>query len=158
MNIKIFTVTLLIIVLLTATALAAKPVITADQQYLDVNTGLYVLNGNVYIEVKNRIITAGQAKVNMTSLEVWGTGGITVTQDDISFTGDSVYVYGAQDKAKIDGNVTFARTGLKILADKVDFNWRSKVASFSGNVQITQDGNCWTADSISYNVTSNLIY
>ncbi len=158
MNIRILTVTLLIIVLLTATAFAAKPVITADQQYLDVNTGLYVLNGNVYIELKNRIITAGQAKVNMTSLEVWGTGGITVTQDDISFTGDSVYVYGAQDRAKIDGNVNFARTGLKIVADKVDFNWRSKVASFSGNVQITQDGNSWTADSINYNVTSNLIY
>ncbi|MBP2659902.1 MAG: OstA family protein, partial [Firmicutes bacterium] len=85
--------------LFTATTLAAKPTITADQQYFDINTGLYVLNGNVYIQVKNRVITADQAKVNMGSLEVWGSGNITVKQDDILFTADSVYVYGAQDRA-----------------------------------------------------------
>ena len=152
---KIFFSALLVFLLLTSTAFAAKPVITADRTYFDVNTGLYVLQGNVYIEVRNRIITAGQAKVNLASLEVWGAGGITVKQDDIYFTGDSVYVYGTKNRAEIDGGVKFSRTGLSITADKVDFSWDTRLASFTGNVRVSQGANEWTADSISYNVDSN---
>lgn len=152
---KILIVALILTVIMAGTAFAAKPIIRADRQYLDVNTGLYVLTGNVYIEVKNRIITAGQARVNMATLEVWGSGGITVTQDDIYFTGDSVYVYGSQDHAAIDGGVSFSRTDLKITADKADYDWRSKVATFSGNVQVVQGDNSWSADSVSYNVATN---
>lgn len=155
MKSKIFILTLLVMLVFTTTALAAAPIIRADQQYFDVNTGLYVLNGNVYIEVKNRIITAGQAKVSMGSLEVWGTGGITVNQDDISFSGDSVYVYGTQDRATVEGNVTFSRTNLKVTGNRVNFSWRDKNATFSGNVQVTQNGTSFTADSVTYNVESN---
>jgi lipopolysaccharide assembly outer membrane protein LptD (OstA) len=158
MKAKIFILTLLVIIVFTTTALAAAPIIRADQQYFDINTGLYVLNGNVYIEVKNRIITAGQAKVSMGSLEVWGSGGITVNQDDISFSGDSVYVYGSQDRATVEGNVTFSRTNLKVTANRVNFNWREKNATFSGNVQIAQNGNSSSTDSIRYNVESNTFF
>jgi len=154
---KILTFTLLICLLFTATAMAAKPIIKADQQYLDINTGLYMLNGNVYIEVKNRIITAGQAKVSISTLEVWGSGGITVTQGDIYFTGDNVYVYGVSDRAIIEGNINFSRTNTKITADRVDYNWRDKNAEFSGNVQVLQNDNCLTADSIKYNLEANTI-
>lgn len=152
---RIFFSALLVLLLITGTAFAAKPVVTADHTYFDVNTGLYVLKGNVYIEVRNRVITAGQAKVNLATLEVWGAGGITVNQDDIYFTGDSVYVYGTKNRAKIDGGVTFSRTGLAITADKVDFSWDTRVASFNGNVHVSQGANEWTADSVSYNVGSN---
>lgn len=157
MRIKIFLTLILILVLFTSTALAAKPVITADHTYFDVESGLYVLKGNVYIEVNNRIITAGQAKVNMASLEVWGSGGVTVNQDDIHFTGDSVYVYGSQQRAVIDGGVSLARTGLTITANKVHYNWSNKTAVFSGNVQVTQNDNTWTTDNLNYDVASNII-
>jgi len=157
MKTKVLTFTLLIILLFTATALAAKPIIKADQQYFDMNTGLYMLNGNVYIEVKNRIITAGQAKVSISTLEVWGSGGITVTQGDIYFTGDSVYVYGNSDRATIEGNINFSRTNIKITADRVDYNWRDKTAIFCGNVQVTQNDNSFTSDTIKYNLETNTI-
>lgn len=154
MRTKIFLSTILILMLFTGLA-AAKPLVTADSTYFDFNTGLYVLKGNVRIEVKDRVITAGQAKVSPSSLEVWGSGGITVTQGDIHFTGDSVYVYGTKDKAKIDGGVNLSRNGLSITADTVEFNWRTKVAVFNGNVKITQNGNNWSANSASYNVKLN---
>ena len=126
MKIKILTFTLMIFLLFTATAMAAKPIIKADQQYLDINTGLYMLNGNVYIEIRNRIITADQAKVSLSTLEVWGPGGITVTQDDIYFTGDSVYVRGASDRATIEGHIFFSRSNIKITADRVNITGEIK--------------------------------
>ncbi|MDT8901930.1 LptA/OstA family protein [Anaeroselena agilis] len=156
---KTLLVTLLALLLLTGIACASpsKPVIKADKTYFDVNTGLYVLKGNVYIEVKDRIITAGMARVSIASLEVWGTGGVTVTQGDIYFSGQDVYVFGLQDRAKIDGGVTFKRTGLSITADRVEFNWRSKIGVFSGNVGVTQNDATWTADRVTYNVETNAI-
>ncbi len=155
MRYKIFLSTLLVLFLFTGISAAAKPSVTADRTYFDINTGLYVLNGNVNIVVGNRVITAGQAKVNPATLEVWATGGITVTQEDIYFTGNSVYVYGTKDKATIDGGVKFSRDGLAIAADNAEFNWRSKIAVFTGNVRVNQNGNNWSADSASYNVNSN---
>jgi len=159
LRIKILLVALLALFLFTGIACAApaKPIIKADKTYFDINTGLYVLKGNVYIEVRNRIITAGMARVSIASLEVWGSGGVTVTQGDIYFTGENVYVYGLQDQAKIDGGVTFRRTGLTVTADQVEFNWHSKLGVFSGNVRVTQNDNTWTADKVTYNVDTNAI-
>lgn len=159
MKLKTLLATLLALLLLAGTAWAApaKPVIKADKTYFDVNTGLYVLRGNVYIGVGNRVITAGMARVSVSSLEVWGTGGITVTQGDIYFTGQDVYVFGMQDQAKIDGGVSFNRTGLTITADRAEFNWRSKLGVFSGNVKVTQNDTTWTADRVTYNIETNEI-
>lgn len=142
----------------TGTTLAAKPIIKSDRTYFDVATGLYVLNGNVYIEVGNRIIKANQAKVDLASLEVWANGGVSVTQGDIYFTGESVYVYGSQKLAQISGGVSFSRTGVAITADSVDYNWQQKVAVFSGNVNVTQGDNCWSADRVNYNVQTNVFF
>lgn len=153
---KILVFTLLVILLCTATALAGKaPVIKADQQYLDINTGCYMLNGNVLIETNNRIITAGQAKVSIATLEVWGSGGITVTQDDTYFTGDNVYVYGNQNRATIDGNIKFSRTNIKIAASQVNYSWQDKIAVFTGNVQVTQNDHSYVVDTLKYNLTTN---
>lgn len=159
MKAKIMLVALLALFLLTGIACAApaKPVIKADKTYFDINTGLYVLKGNVYIEARGRVITAGMARVSMASLEVWGSEGVTVTQGDIYFSGDSVYVYGMKDRAKIDGGVTFSRTGLTVTADQAEFNWRSKIGVFTGNVKITQDDNTWTTDRLTYNIDTNTI-
>jgi lipopolysaccharide assembly outer membrane protein LptD (OstA) len=140
-----------------ATIAAAKPVIKADTTYYDVNTGLYMLTGNVHIEVANRIITAGQAKVSLDSLEVWGSDGITLTQDNFYLTAGSVHVYGTQNKAVLDGGVTFKQPNLTIVADTADFNWRTKLGSFNGNVQITQSDRTWSTESATYNVETNTL-
>ncbi len=155
MKTKQILVATLVFLLLFSLTVSAKPIVKADEQYFDINTGLYILKGNVYIEVKNRIITAGQARVNMASLEVWGSGGITVTQDDIYFSGDSVYVYGTQDRASIAGNVALSRTNLKVTSNEVDYNWRDKVATFKGNVSVTQNDVSYTTDIAKYNVETN---
>jgi lipopolysaccharide export system protein LptA len=148
-------VTVFFIFAVTAVTSFAAPVIKADKTYYDVNTGLYMLNGNVYVEVKDRIVTAGQAKVSLSTLEVWGTGGITLTEGDIYLTADSVYVAGFQNKSIIDGNVTFKRNGLVITADKGEFNWKTKLGNFSGNVKVVQGDNAWSGSAVTYNVETN---
>jgi lipopolysaccharide export system protein LptA len=148
---RIFLLFLLVLLCLSAIC-SAKPVVNADSQYFDPSTGLYVLSGNVDIEVGSRTITAGKAKVDMSSMQVWGSGGITVTQDDINFTGDSVYVYGTSSYAKITGGVKFQRGGLIISADQAEYNWKTKDAVFSGNVTISQPDGTKTASMVKYNI------
>lgn len=153
---RIFLICALITILFTTAVYASSaPVISADRQYFDVASGLHVLSGNVHIEHKGRIVTAGEAKTNL--IEVWGSGGVTFTQDDIHFSGNSVYVYFPSNTAQIDGNVNFSRSGISITADRVNFNWQTKTAVFTGNVQVTQNGSSWTADSVSYNVNANTV-
>lgn len=153
---RLAVLTVLLLVLISSTALA-KPVVTADKTYFDVATGLYNLIGNVYIEVGNRIITAGQAKVNMATLEVSGSGGVTVTQDDIKFSGDNVFVYGTSNKADVSGNIIFMRNGLSITADQATFNWKTKQASFTGNVHVTTDKDSTTYNSVTYDLITNTV-
>ena len=147
---------LLAMLILTSTAMAApKPVIKADSTAFDITTGQYLLKGNVSVQVNNRLITAGEAKVSIWSLEVWGAGGITLTQGDINFSGDTIYVNGGQNTARVTGNVAFKRGSLTITADEALYNWHSKHGVFSGNVNITQGDTSWTADSVGYNVETN---
>ncbi|MDL2281093.1 organic solvent tolerance protein OstA [Selenomonadales bacterium OttesenSCG-928-I06] len=155
MNKRILVLCLVFCFLLAGIANAAMPTIKADKTYYDINTGLYVLDGNVYIESKNRVVTAGHAKVSVDNFEVWGTGGITFKQDDIHFKGGSVYVYGKNKRAEIAGGVDFERTDVHITSDSAEYNWKSKVAIFKGNVNVNENGNTWQSDSVSYNVISN---
>lgn len=153
---RFWAILLLLVLLPTANALAAKPVVRADQQYLDPTTGLYMLKGNVYIETGNRVITAGEAQVDMAGMEVYGTGGITLKQDDINFSGDSVYVYGTKNQADISGKVHFERTNLCIDSDQVTFNWKTKQAVFSSNVVIQQGNAVTKVDRTVYHVIDNV--
>lgn len=146
---------IIFVFLFTCTAgsvVAAKPVITADTTYYDANTGLYVLKGHVHIKVGSRVITAGQAKVSLGSLEIWGLDGITLTQDNIQLTAGSVHIYGTRSKAMLSGGVTLSQPHITITADAAEFNWRTKLAPFTGNVHITQGDDTWSAASITYNI------
>ena len=154
--IKKFMLILIALLILSSTALA-KPTITADKTYFDITTGLYNLEGNVYIEAGSRIITAGTARVNMATLEVTGLGGITVNDGDIKFSGDSVFVSGAQSKADITGNIIFLRKDLTITADQVTFNWKTKEALFTGHVEVKKDKDTKTYESVKYNVVTDTI-
>jgi lipopolysaccharide assembly outer membrane protein LptD (OstA) len=133
----------------------AAPVIKSDSSSFDVTQGMYVLKGNVSVEVSNRLITAGEARVKVTSLEVWGTGGITLTQGEISFTGDSLYVNTLQDTAFIKGGVTFKRGDLNIAADEAEFNWRTKQGIFRNNVKIDDGEKHFETNSLVYNLEQN---
>lgn len=137
--------------LLTCTALAAQPIIQADEQYLDISSGLYVLNGHVTVQAAGRTITAGTAKVDLTGMQVWGFNGITLRQDGVYFTGDSVYVSGTDHYARITGGVQLERNNLAITADTVEYNWKDKAALFSGHVRVQQNGRETTADCVRYN-------
>lgn len=154
MKYRTFLFLILVVLVLSGTAMA-KPIIKADSTSFDVSTGQYLLKGNVSVQVNNRTITAGEAKVSIWSLEVWGAGGITLTQDDTYFSGDTVYVNGSQNSARVNGNVVFKRADLTITADEADFNWRTKQGVFTGNVRVTQGDNTWTTDSLTYNVETN---
>ncbi len=155
---KIYRISFLLLLLLSITSIVmAKPVITSDSSYLDVNTGRYILEGHVRVETGSRIITADKAQVSIASLEVWGQGHIVLTQDDIHFTGDTVYVNGNDKEATIGGGTGFERTGLSITSDSAIFNWETKIADFYDNVTIRRDGETNTASHISYHVIDDTI-
>lgn len=153
---KILFICLVLSILITSISHAAMPTIKADKQYFDISAGVHVLSGNVHIAHNNRIVTAGEARTNM--IEVWASGGVTFTQDDIYFTGDTLYVYFPSNSAQINGGVKLSRSNLEITANKVDFNWQTKIATFNGNVHVNQNGTHWSQDSIRYNVVENAIY
>ena len=155
MKSKIFFIFLMLTTVLTNIVFAAMPLITADKQYFDVNSGLHVLIGNVHIGHNGRNITAGEAKTNL--VEIWGSGGVTFTQDDLYFTGNSVYVFFPSHQAQIRDGVTLSCAGLRITGNKVDFNWDTKIAAFNGNVTILQNGTSWTVDNANYNVITRLL-
>lgn len=135
--------------------LAGKPVIKADRSYFDVNSGLYVLNGNVYIEWRGQKVTAGQAKASLGTMEIWGGGGITFAFEDMVVTAESVRVISAQSRALISGNVVFTRGELTIAADRVELNWDKKLARFDDNVKLKCPAESRAADSLTYNFAAN---
>lgn len=48
---------LLLILFVFVGTVTASPIIRADKTYYDLDKGIYVLDGNVYVEVKDRIVT-----------------------------------------------------------------------------------------------------
>lgn len=141
---------------LPSTSLGA-PAIYADNKYFDISSGLYILQGNVSVETGTRIITAGLAKVNMISMEVWASEGITFSQPGISFSGDTAYIHGSAHEADITGPLQFVQEQNIITASHVIFNWQTKLATFSGNVMATTNEGSYSADSIIYNVETRQI-
>ena len=154
-QIRIMLVALLVMVALISTSYAAvnNKYFRADKQYFDIETGQYVVSGNIVINVENGFIAGEKAQVKLSTLEFWGTGGWLLKQYDVTFKGDSAYVVFGKDIAMIEGGADFQRTGLQITSDKVDYNWKSKVAVFKGNVKVIQPGLAVvSSDSIKYNV------
>ena len=137
---------------------AAKPVITSDKQYFDVSRGLYFLTGNVYVATSNRVITADEATVDPTGLQVWAKGHITLKQDDITFTGDVLHVVGSKTLAKVTGNLYFARSNFAISSNYGEYNWKTKIASFKDDVIVKNaNGEEERFQSLKYNVVDDEI-
>ncbi len=55
----------------------------ADKQYFDIETGQYVISGNIVIHLDSGLITGEKAQVKMSTLEFWGTGGWLLKQFDV---------------------------------------------------------------------------
>lgn len=154
---KSLLILVLLFTLLCSVCSAARPNVSADDSYFDPNRGQYILNGNVVITIGSRTITADSARFSPITMEVWGDTGVSFSQDDIYFTGGSVYVNGPARTAYIYGGANFTRSGLVITSDSASFNWSSKLASFDGNVTINQNGNTWTASHQKYNVQTDTL-
>ena len=94
---KIFIFVLLL--LLVPAICLAEPQVTSDKQTFNPFTGVYDLQGNVHVEIGDRIITGDAAQVSMYKLEVHGQGNITLREGDITFDCDTVDVYGKEKTA-----------------------------------------------------------
>ena len=101
---KIILLTLLALLAMSSLVLAAKPGVSSDKSYLDINTGRYILEGHVKITTDSRTITADKAQVDIASLEVWAQGNIQVVQDGLTFHGDKVHVMSSKKTAEIEGH------------------------------------------------------
>ena len=94
-----------------------------------------------------------RAQVKLSTLEFFGTGGWLLQQEGVNFRGKSVYVVFNNSIAMIEGGADFQRANLQITSDKVDYNWKSKVAEFKGNVKVIQTGVVsQTPGAVKYNV------
>ncbi|EGO62868.1 LptA/OstA family protein [Acetonema longum] len=131
---------------------AAMPVIKADKQYYDIAQGVHVLKGNVYIAHKNRVVTMGTAKTNM--VEVWGAGGVRYAEadHDITLTGSTIYANFRKKRVTLTDEIDFQDGLVGISADRVEFNWETKIAEFQGNVHCSARGTDWTLNEARYNV------
>lgn len=124
----------------------------ADKQVYDVENDVYLVSGNIVIPVENGSITGDKAKVKLSTMEFWGTGGWMLKQYDVTFKGESAYVMFNKDAAQIEGGCDFQRPGLQIVSDKAEYNWKTKVGTFTGRVRIVEADKSGTADSVRYNV------
>lgn len=129
-----------IIMLIPSLCLAAEPVIKSDTRTFNPLTGVYDLQGNVYVQFPAHdtmlTITGDQTMVSLYKLEVHGQGNITLTYDDLKFHCDKVDVYHKTRTAYVTGNCSFVTGAVSISADKGSFNWKTKLASFEGNVMV----------------------
>ena len=152
---RILFLTTLLIFCISSTSFAAvnNKFFRADKQTFDPETGLYTITGNIVIHVGSGTIMGDKAQVKLSTLEFFGTGGWLLKQEGVSFRGESVYVVFNNSVAMIEGGGDFQRGNLRIIADKVDYNWKTKVADFKGNVKMIQTGVVSEVPgSIKYNV------
>ncbi len=140
-------------------ASAARPSVSADSKYLDISTGCYVLTGNVRVEIGERVITADKATVNLLTMEVFGEGNIKLvsTEDDITFSGDSVSVTGREKTAAVAGHALFKQGETVISSESASYNWQTKVAAFSNKVRLTLNENTTKHKSLTYHVINRTV-
>ena len=144
---------ILVVMLSSSLAWASVPDVSADRTYYDINTGFYMLEGNVVVHVKDVEIQAPSARVSLATMEVYAEGGINVFQGGASFSGDSVYINGRERHAYIDGNIRMEDNGMTITGSRADFNWRTKDVVLS-DVTITDGSGQRCAAEAVYNVRS----
>lgn len=155
---KKFLLILTMLVMMLPSMCFADPVITSDSRTFNPLTGVYDLQGHVFVQLPTNYttisITGDTAKVYVYSLEVHGQGNIHLTFDNTNFNCDKVDVYYSNSTAYVDSNLIFNDNVNKITADSGSYCWRTKIAAFHGNV--TVNGQPHDGD-IAYNVMEKRI-
>lgn len=149
---------LAIVMLLIPSLCFADPVITSDSRTFNPMTGVYDLQGNVFVQFPvhdtTLTITGDSTKVYMYAMEVHGNGNIRLSFGDMHFNCDKVDVYHSNRTAYVTGKLHFNDNATTITADSGSYNWSTKVAAFHGNVNV--NGTPHDGD-IAYNVVEKRI-
>ena len=136
----------------------ADPVITSDSRTFNPMTGVYDLQGNVFVQFPvhdtTLTITGDSTKVYMYAMEVHGNGNIRLSFGDMHFNCDKVDVYHSNRTAYVTGKLHFNDNATTITADSGSYNWSTKVAAFHGNVIV--NGTLHDGD-VAYNVVEKRI-
>ena len=152
------------------------PDVSSGRRYFDYSSGCEVFSGNVYVHWKKRnlTITASEAKAQLMSQKVWASGNINLTQGNMTFKCDNIFVRGKDRTVDILGSVNFLQNNIiSITSNVAQFSWKSKMADFYGNVKVNvlstvniSSGNDiysvgssvnGTYDHVQYNVRDNTI-
>ena len=149
---------LAIVMLLIPSLCFADPVITSDSRTFNPMTGVYDLQGNVFVQFPvhdtTLTITGDSTKVYMYAMEVHGNGNIRLSFGDMHFNCDKVDVYHSNRTAYVTGKLHFNDNATTITADSGSYNWSTKVAAFHGNVKV--NGTPHDGD-VAYNVVEKRI-
>lgn len=133
-----------------------QPVVTADHSQYNEDSGLYELSGNVRIQCQEQVITATNAKINANTMQVWADGGTTITEGELTFTGDALYTELTESTAWFFGTrCGCERPGLAIHSDNMRYNWQTRIAVFDGHVLWVQKGKNHTSSHLEYDLDKN---
>ena len=143
-TLKILGLVLLMIFIAQGKTFAAMPEVSANETYFDLFKGAYVLKGNVHVAVDNHgfraTVTANEAIVSVAKQKCWADGNVKLTQENIVFGCEHVYIEGATHTAKVTGKVKFEnKKSVTITSDTAVFNWDSKIVDFYGKINLKAD-------------------
>lgn len=109
-------------------------VITSDARHFNPLTGIYDLNGHVYVKFpvhgESLQVQADTAQVKLYSQEVRAQGNITLQFGTILFRCKETYVPIKNRLANVQGNIFFKHEYTEIKADSAVYNWKTKIATF----------------------------
>lgn len=109
-------------------------IITSDVRHFNPLTGIYDLNGHVYVNFPTHgeqvIIKADTAQVKLYSQEVTARGNIVLNFKEMLFNCDNVYVKHKDRTAYVNGNIYFKHENNNIRADSATYCWKTKLAVF----------------------------
>ena len=150
---KIFALTLLVLICAQGTTFAEMPEISAGEKYYDVFKDLYVLRKNVRVSLNNRKFTgkisADEAHVSLSKQCCWANGKVKVEQDNITFGCERAYIDLPTKTASVTGKVKFeSKSAVTINADSAVFNWDTKIVDFYGKIKLKADKNVKLADGV----------
>ena len=150
---------ILLVIILPLKTFAAMPEISAEEKYVNLLKGHYILKGNVYVGLNNHglkaTVTADEARVNVLSQKCWTTGNVNFVHGNVLFKCEKAFLQWQTKTADVVGSVKFDSKGtVTISSDSATFNWSEKIADFFGRVTITPGSNLMLADNLTVeNVT-----
>ena len=138
---KLFVLTLLMIIVAQGKTFAATPEISASDIHFDILKGSWVLKGNVHVGIDNHgfkaTVTADEALVSVVKQKCWADGHVKLLHGDIFFSCDRAYMQWSTKTASVVGSVRFEnKQSVVINSDTAVFDWDNKIVDFYGNITI----------------------